>query len=416
MVADGGRDRHLLRPTLVADGAVVASFSRRLVALLLGLLLGFGGAEIGARLLVRADADGQRWLGGKKLLPLRLPLGEIARRQGEALSSEAVLLFDPDLGWVPRPGARSEDGRVQIDGVGARSTGRARPGDVPRLVVTVGDSFTFGDEVADAESWPAYLEARLSESGEETGVVNLGVNAYGLDQAVLRFERDGAPLRPDIAILGLQPENLLRALNVVRPIFFAGTDLPFSKPRFVADGDGWVVVNRPALDPGGVLRLLQRPGDHPLLENEFWLDDRYRASVFDASVLASLLRTILSPGGSRPGFEITPEAGALGLHLIERFETSARAVGARPLIVVLPRRDDVAASEFGQTRWYGAWLEEVEHRSPVVSTEDLLAADDGDYLPGGHYTAQANRRIAARIARAIEISSDSPVDADPDRP
>jgi len=51
-------------------------------------------------------------------------------------------------------------------------------------ILTVGDSFVFGDQVSDDETWPALLEQRLNRR-----VVNGGVAAYGTMQAVLRAEQ-----------------------------------------------------------------------------------------------------------------------------------------------------------------------------------------------------------------------------------
>jgi hypothetical protein len=48
-------------------------------------------------------------------------------------------------------------------------------------VLVVGDSFTFGDQVSDDETWPACLEATLHR-----GVDNGGVFGYGAAQALRR--------------------------------------------------------------------------------------------------------------------------------------------------------------------------------------------------------------------------------------
>ena len=52
------------------------------------------------------------------------------------------------------------------------------------LTLAAGDSFTFGDEVNDDESWPAALEQLTGRR-----VINAGVPGFGLDQAVLRAEQ-----------------------------------------------------------------------------------------------------------------------------------------------------------------------------------------------------------------------------------
>ena len=52
------------------------------------------------------------------------------------------------------------------------------------LLLATGDSFTYGAEAADADTWPARLQGLL-----HLRVANGGVPGYGLDQIVLRSER-----------------------------------------------------------------------------------------------------------------------------------------------------------------------------------------------------------------------------------
>src|SRR5262245_18840382 len=106
---------------------------RRTLALLIGLALAFG---IGEALV--------RWAG---LSQPGSPF-QIFRRS-------AYVDYDPLLGHAPRgPGTYYMSGwRVTITAAGLRANGRAAPDGTPWLAV--GDSFTFGDQVSDAETWPA---------------------------------------------------------------------------------------------------------------------------------------------------------------------------------------------------------------------------------------------------------------------
>jgi len=52
---------------------------------------------------------------------------------------------------------------------------------LPADVLVVGDSFTFGEQVSDNETWPACLERKLGR-----GVDNGGVSGYGTAQALRR--------------------------------------------------------------------------------------------------------------------------------------------------------------------------------------------------------------------------------------
>ena len=95
-------------------------------------------------------------------------------------------MHDPRLGYVPIPSYSSRDNlwqkQVSIDENGFRSNGSVnRPEGRP--IVAVGDSFTFGDEVNDDETWPAWLEKTL-----ERPVINGGVFGYSFGQSILRAE------------------------------------------------------------------------------------------------------------------------------------------------------------------------------------------------------------------------------------
>ena len=58
------------------------------------------------------------------------------------------------------------------------------PSTTSNPILAVGESFVFGDQVSDGETWPALLERRLNRR-----VVNGGVSGYGPLQAVLRAEQ-----------------------------------------------------------------------------------------------------------------------------------------------------------------------------------------------------------------------------------
>ena len=95
--------------------------------------------------------------------------------------------FDELLGYVPREGFSGIinapgwiNGKVTIRKDGFRSNG-SEPPPLPADVLVVGDSYTFGDQVSDNETWPACLERKLGR-----GVDNGGVNGYGTAQALRR--------------------------------------------------------------------------------------------------------------------------------------------------------------------------------------------------------------------------------------
>ena len=101
------------------------------------------------------------------------------------LDFESRSIYDSELGYIPEPGTYIglNKTRITVDGENLRSSGNPDPTAGPPILA-VGDSFTWGGEVDDHQSWPAHLERLLGRR-----VLNGGVNGYGLDQIVLRAER-----------------------------------------------------------------------------------------------------------------------------------------------------------------------------------------------------------------------------------
>jgi hypothetical protein len=107
------------------------------------------------------------------------------------------------------------------------------------VVVAAGDSFTFGDEVGDAESWPSILEQGLAQR-----VLNVGVFGYGLDQTYLRARNFARLYRPRILIVSMVSDDITRTELAYRNAW---------KPYFELDGPTIRLKNTPV--PEGALAL-----------------------------------------------------------------------------------------------------------------------------------------------------------------
>jgi hypothetical protein len=117
--------------------------------------------------------------------------------RGSALSREVIdtflrgpsgRQFDPELGYIVRSYLPSDgmDGSTTISTVqsnGAR-TSFMYAGRECRIN-TYGDSFTYGDQVSDGETWQEYLAGHLGEP-----IRNFGVGGYGVYQAYRRMLRE----------------------------------------------------------------------------------------------------------------------------------------------------------------------------------------------------------------------------------
>jgi hypothetical protein len=114
--------------------------------------------------------------------------------------------YDPELGWVPKS-SNQWGTSITILKEGARSNGRGEVWDgTDDPMLAVGDSYTFGDQVADSQTWPAQLEKL---SGRR--VINAGVDGYGVDQAFLRARRLLNRYRFSTVIFSFIPDDIRRS-------------------------------------------------------------------------------------------------------------------------------------------------------------------------------------------------------------
>ncbi|MGD2056810.1 MAG: GDSL-type esterase/lipase family protein [Gammaproteobacteria bacterium] len=174
---------------------------------------------------------------------------------------ECASTHDPYAGWKPVPSRKGVDRArhpVTILADGLRSNGGPRP-DSEQRILAVGDSYTFGGQVGDAETWPAALERRLG-----IPVLNGGVCGYGFGQTVLRALELTPRFRPDILIVGLIPTDIWRAQSSIRysrikPYFALENGAPMLKG---------VPLEAPQTEPG-IAGIVQRAvddlNDHSLL-------------------------------------------------------------------------------------------------------------------------------------------------------
>ena len=99
-------------------------------------------------------------------------------------------------------------------------------------VLALGDSFTFGDEVDDLATWPAYLERARNKT-----LRNAGVNSFGSAQAVARGHAISMTMNIDTVIL-----SVLVARDLKRDQYIG----PDRRP--VVDRNG-VLMHLPAVGP-----------------------------------------------------------------------------------------------------------------------------------------------------------------------
>jgi GDSL-like Lipase/Acylhydrolase family len=148
-------------------------------------------------------------------LALSFALGEAAFRVID-VDRQLEYELDPEVYWKLRPNQmgylwngdasfRSADARINNMGLRGADI-EVEPGRRKRILA-LGDSYTFGVGVGDAETFCAVLEQALGPQRVE--VINAGVPGYGIFQAE-RMLRRLAVLRPDVVILTIPTGDVFR--------------------------------------------------------------------------------------------------------------------------------------------------------------------------------------------------------------
>src|SRR5262249_27044975 len=281
--------------------------------------------------------------------------------------------FSPLVGWQPIPNLRTPSVTTNSSGLrGTREFSPHRPPGV-RRVLCVGDSFTFGEGLADNEAMPAQLEADLNRA--EPGrweVLNLGVHGYGTDQQWLRLQAIGFEYDNDVVVLGFYQGDLERNVMSFRD---------YAKPYFEVVDDRLVLRNVPVPLPD---ELLRRRFPSPTL---------YIASL--VRVGPERLRLAVSVGDLAE-----TQAGRVTLHILDAMREAVLSRGAQFVLTIIPRPITARGSDTERMlrRWGAAT------GTPVVNLRTAylrLPPVERDKLYDGHWTAYGAQVTARLLAAAL---------------
>lgn len=228
--------------------------------------------EITIRVVGEYDLDGGFHFKGQRTKPYTLPYNELVMQVTDFEKIERPYLIpDRYLGWTIANNSVASDGRYSSNSIGIRSDKEFtinKPKGVIRIAL-FGDSFVHGDDVPLEQTIAFHLEKKLSKEFN-IEIMNFGVGGYGIDQAYLRWKLFGMDYSPDIVIIGFQPENCKRNLNIIRKFYYRGTGIPFSKPRFYLCNDSLNLINYPTLSYSDVPETVKNFENSELQEFEYF--------------------------------------------------------------------------------------------------------------------------------------------------
>ena len=348
--------------------------------------------------------------------------------------------FDPDLGWVRKPNTSGQEkgkfGSVSfsIDEIGSREN----PASVgkPVHVSVYGDSFAFCRQVNDDETFEFYLADKYG-----VGVSNYGVGNYGIDQAILRMEKNMGD-DSEIVVLVFVPETIIRIHSSRKHYCEYGNILGF-KPRYKLDDLGRLVLSKNVLtDP-----VVQLENSKKLIKNHFNDDYFYRSfnknRVDFPPLLSGFMKNNLSRTASilydlyklnnNNSSEVVDEvmlsrhvikrntkiahdmyyssdAKRLLEQLLERFVSMARSRNKRPFAFVVPQYSDMLArKELQRSLPYESFFDQISEKisvkdftaefSEYAQLEELYVND----VYGGHLSPVGCEFLSELIANNINL-------------
>lgn len=188
--------------------------------------------------------------------------------------------YDEDLGWAYEPNKEdtlitsdySVNYKINAKGLRDEEYDYEKKSGIFR-VIALGESHTFGEGIAFGRRYSEIIEQGLND----TEVVNMGVWGFGIDQALLYFEKEGLKYKPDLVILFINKAGLERCWvssrdGAYKPYFELDVNQEkLSIARYREDKDKYrqeqSVVEKIAEDSQAIVRSSAEKDHKKLLKN-----------------------------------------------------------------------------------------------------------------------------------------------------
>jgi hypothetical protein len=283
--------------------------------------------------------------------------------------------WHPARGWALKPNLRDvpiAGGKVLSSnsrGVrGRREHPDARAAGTKRILV-LGDSFTFGEDVGDDETYSHQLEQLLPG----TEVINLGVHGYAHDQMLLYLQEVIGHYRPDVVILGFLTGDMERNVLSFRD---------YAKPRFVLEDGKLALRNSPVPKPAETMARERWRSRFADVVSMLWLRYRWKSGA------------------------ISEETRQLTLAILDEMKATIEAAGARPAYAYLPAYGEIDRADPGMTgpeRFFFSHCRRRGIQSMYLRPYFIQAMKTGAVLKTYGHWGPLEHRIAAEGMRAYLV-------------
>jgi len=344
--------------------------------------------------------------------------------------------YDSKLGWIRKPNtSHKETGKYgttswSIDEKGSRKNPCKEQENLK--ISCYGDSFTFGRQVNDDETWVYYL-SKLSK----TKIQNFGVGNYGIDQAFLRLKREFQSNQTEIVLMGVVPDTISRILSMWKHYYEYGNTFGF-KPKFKLNDGKLTLIENPINDEKKFLDY-KKFLSH-IQQNDFFYKNKFKKEIikfpYSITFLKNFLRNFeiikqvrkiekwksqnkdidkISWNPMKPIMKINldwriklfKDKNATGLleSIIKEFVNYLNSKQSISVFLWLPQKDDIIFIK-KNFHFYEDFNKKINEIDNLIFIDvinylkqekeiDQFFSDDNEY--GGHYSKEGNEKVAEII-------------------
>lgn len=400
--------------------------------LFIKVIIAYGILEISLHFLLRFLRSDFKWLILKSVD--EKPIIDSAKIEKFILNS-----YDKDLGWIRKPNTSGTEKvtsqgqslnenelstSFSINDSGCRTNTNHE--NLPIKIACYGDSFAFARHVNDNETWEWYLSELTN-----TNVLNYGVGNYGLDQSIIRLQREFEKNKAEITVIAVVPETICRIQSVWKHYSEYGNLLGF-KPRFVNESNTLKLIPNLMDNEKKIYDYLDYLNE--FRRNDYFYKNKFKKDILGFPYSFSLLKNIkrnipliftlllkkISMCKDCPWKIIlkenfkqclkqykNKESVDLLLSLIEYYKDCAEQVGTKAVFVFMPYLNDLKYAKI-KGSYYSDFCKSAKDKIPFLDlTEHFLNEPDSEKLYtndfyGGHLSALGNKKAAEYINEFIE--------------
>lgn len=337
--------------------------------------------------------------------------------------------FDPELGWVRKPNTKGKEKGLgtlvewNVNHFGARSN--LKYDSLPAKISVFGDSFAFARQVEDNETWCYFLSQKINQN-----VLNFGVGNYGIDQSLLRLEREFNTHPTRYVVICVVPDTISRIMSCWKHYYEYGNHFGF-KPRFKLDHEQNLVLVKNFIDSeekfykyGAYLPEIQ--AEDYFFKQKFKKDlilfpYAYHFSKNIVRNLRLLFETIVCQSLTAPPPSImeinlrwrvnlfsNSEATDLFKSLIKYYSFLAEKLNFKPYLFILPQKDDVSYIN-SHHHYYRKFINDVNSIVPTFDFYEELSAqgelnkyfcENSAY--GGHLSKLGNSLFSDYVFKCLK--------------